>query len=111
MQAGLEGGARLQLHCVASHCAPKDRRTLHVQSISRWAPANIGPYSQAVTAAVGGLTLTHVAGQISLDPGTLTVPYTDPLEQATIALTHVKVWKGERGSGCPVRILLSPLYA
>lgn len=24
------------------------RHTLHVQSISHWAPANIGPYSQAV---------------------------------------------------------------
>ncbi len=25
-----------------------DRKTMHVQSVSHWAPANIGPYSQAV---------------------------------------------------------------
>lgn len=30
------------------------RHTLHVQSISHWAPANIGPYSQAVR--VGSLS-------------------------------------------------------
>ena len=29
-------------------CEGGERKTLHVQSISHWAPANIGPYSQAV---------------------------------------------------------------
>lgn len=28
------------------------RHTMHVQSISHWAPANIGPYSQAVRVSV-----------------------------------------------------------
>ncbi|KAK7073490.1 hypothetical protein SK128_019022 [Halocaridina rubra] len=28
------------------------RTTMHVQSISHWAPANIGPYSQAVKASL-----------------------------------------------------------
>jgi diphthine-ammonia ligase len=45
------------------------RRTLHVQSISEWAPACIGPYSQA-TLCHG---LLHIAGQIPLDPATMQV--------------------------------------
>ena len=37
-----------------SHDEPTsyERKTLHVQSISHWAPANIGPYSQAVKVSV-----------------------------------------------------------
>lgn len=46
VQASLAKGVRVQLSCVAS--AKGQRDVLHVQSISRWAPANIGPYSQAV---------------------------------------------------------------
>lgn len=33
---------------VNGNSANNDRRTMHVQSISHWAPANIGPYSQAI---------------------------------------------------------------
>jgi len=44
-----------------------DRHTMHVQGISHWAPANIGPYSQAVRA--NGVLFT--AGQIGMVPGTL----------------------------------------
>ena len=40
---------------------------LHVQSISAWAPACIGPYAQA---ACGG-RLLHLAGQIGLDPASM----------------------------------------
>lgn len=43
------------------------KSTLHVQSISCWAPACIGPYSQAYT--LGGIV--HAAGQIGLDPATM----------------------------------------
>ena len=35
----------LQLDCIASR---QPRSTMHVQGLSHWAPANIGPYSQAV---------------------------------------------------------------
>ena len=41
---------RVRLDCVAikeEHSS--DRQSLHVQGLSYWAPANIGPYSQAVT--------------------------------------------------------------
>ena len=40
-------------------------RFLHVQSISHWAPSNIGPYSQAVRRR----DTTFLAGQIGLIPG------------------------------------------
>ena len=44
-----------------------ERRCLHVQGISQWAPANIGPYSQGYLAS----SSLHVSGQIGLIPGTL----------------------------------------
>ncbi|WVQ79838.1 hypothetical protein IAT38_001938 [Cryptococcus sp. DSM 104549] len=69
------------------------RSALHVQSQSYWAPANIGPYSQAVLAAAR----LHLAGQIPLIPASLTLPE-PPKEasrsayplQATLALQHVR---------------------
>ncbi|GAB5364218.1 hypothetical protein AAMO2058_000950500 [Amorphochlora amoebiformis] len=47
-----------------------DRKVLHVQSISEWAPACIGPYSQATN--MHGFLWN--AGQIALDPPTLKMP-------------------------------------
>ena len=40
------------LECIAyKSTATSDRQALHVQGISYWAPANIGPYSQAISAS------------------------------------------------------------
>ena len=40
---------RLVLECYAyEDSSPQARFSLHVQGISYWAPANIGPYSQAI---------------------------------------------------------------
>jgi diphthine-ammonia ligase len=40
---------RVVLDCVAYAEKKKDdRKALHVQGLSYWAPANIGPYSQAI---------------------------------------------------------------
>lgn len=54
------------------------RHGLHVQSRSYWAPANIGPYSQAIrvplrknTGLGDGGGLVYVAGQIPLEPPTM----------------------------------------
>lgn len=47
-----------------------ERSALHVRGLSYWAPANIGPYSQAVR--VG--EKLFVAGQIGLIPATLALP-------------------------------------
>ena len=46
----LPEGLRIKLDCIAyAETKPEDRQALHVQGLSYWAPANIGPYSQAVT--------------------------------------------------------------
>ncbi|KAG0712640.1 Diphthine--ammonia ligase [Chionoecetes opilio] len=62
---------------------PSSRTTMHVQGISHWAPANIGPYSQAV----GGVVV--VAGMIGLVPGTMQVVAGGVEVQARLALRHV----------------------
>ncbi|BGP27571.1 hypothetical protein JCM10295v2_006543 [Rhodotorula toruloides] len=64
----LEGVAK-----VARGAAGAERKALHVQSLSYWAPANIGPYSQSVK--TGGRLF--VAGQIPLIPPSLTLPAAD----------------------------------
>lgn len=80
------------------------RSALHVQGMSYWAPANIGPYSQAVmvgqkTACCANLQVNsrlHIAGQIPLQPASLTfAPYPPPPaspypHQAALALQHVR---------------------
>ena len=87
----------------------RSRRALHVQGLSYWAPANIGPYSQAVivSESIKGKremltdrlqvdSRVHVAGQIPLLPASLTlpVPPEDDIspyaQQAVLALQHVE---------------------
>lgn len=41
------------------------RRALHVQSLSYWAPANIGPYSQAVIVCLQSRVLDNVPMDVS----------------------------------------------
>lgn len=86
VQAALPNGARVQLHCVAGQTG-QPRVVLHVQSLSEWAPANIGPYSQAVKAN----GLVHIAGQIALDPRNQTLAFDDGPRQAALALQHAQV--------------------
>lgn len=45
----LPGTARIKLEGIAQKEGRRGRKALHVQSLSYWAAANIGPYSQAVT--------------------------------------------------------------
>ncbi|KAL0101093.1 hypothetical protein PUN28_018744 [Cardiocondyla obscurior] len=61
------------------------RHTMHVQSISHWAPANIGPYSQAVR--VGDVIL--VAGQIPLIPGNMNLLDMNIKRQCRLTLRHI----------------------
>ena len=52
----------------------EQRRGLHVQSRSYWAPANIGPYSQAISINHGkenDRLIIYIAGQIPLVPATM----------------------------------------
>ena len=47
--ADLPPGIRVRLDCIAyTESNPSERQALHVQGLSYWAPANIGPYSQAI---------------------------------------------------------------
>ena len=49
VEAALPPEVLFRLDCVACRDSSEIvRRNLHVQSVSFWAPANIGPYSQAV---------------------------------------------------------------
>lgn len=86
----------------ASQLAGEDhRRALHVQSRSYWAPANIGPYSQAVALKVpqqGDTTEgsmpdsseeIYLAGQIPLDPATMKMYCPNFSSAAALALQHV----------------------
>lgn len=74
-----------------------DRQGLHVQSRSYWAPANIGPYSQAITLPMGPTRepasaprVAHIAGQIPLVPSTMELPADGGLEmQLVLSLQHL----------------------
>lgn len=74
------------------------RNGLHVQSRSYWAPANIGPYSQAIETAVtvGGnptaLRTVSIAGQIPLIPASMVLPPSSAMavqEQVVLSLQHL----------------------
>ena len=82
--------------------APNYKRALHVQSRSYWAPANIGPYSQAISVPVPSdpetahrARLVYVAGQIPLAPATMSLDIRENegvvsyKRQAILALQHL----------------------
>jgi len=72
--------APLLVDCIASRAR---REVLHVQSVSEWAPACIGPYSQANKCN----HLIWLAGQIGLDPGSMRL-FRSPSRQVHAALRH-----------------------
>ncbi|XP_017871015.1 PREDICTED: uncharacterized protein LOC108619156 [Drosophila arizonae] len=61
------------------------RNTMHVQGISHWAPANIGPYSQSTR--IGDIT--YISGQIALVPGSMTIIEGGIRPQCKLALRHI----------------------
>ncbi|KAF7892774.1 uncharacterized protein EAF02_000312 [Botrytis sinoallii] len=68
----------LTLHVPSATSSP--RKALHVQSRSYWAPANIGPYSQAssIPSSLSSSQTLTVAGQIPLIPHTMLLPTSSP---------------------------------
>lgn len=82
----LPEGVHLQLSCVA---IPKERKKgLHVQGRSYWAPANIGPYSQAVYDTSDGFA--ELAGQIPLVPASMDLLSPDQYALNTsLSLKHI----------------------
>ncbi|KAJ6486394.1 hypothetical protein C8R47DRAFT_521061 [Mycena vitilis] len=76
---------RVMLDCIA-HERTTERNTLHVQSLSYWAPANIGPYSQAIMID----NQVFISGQIGLIPRSLSLPSPQSLAVETaLSLQHV----------------------
>lgn len=62
------------------------QRFLHVSSLSHWAPANIGPYAQAIVACDN---IIAVSGQIGLIPATLEIVSPDVRIQAGLVMRHI----------------------
>uniref|UniRef100_A0A5B6Z3Q4 Diphthine--ammonia ligase n=3 Tax=Davidia involucrata TaxID=16924 RepID=A0A5B6Z3Q4_DAVIN len=60
------------------------KRVLHVQSISCWAPSCIGPYSQATLHK----EILHMAGQLGLDPPTMSLCSGGPTAELVQALEN-----------------------
>ena len=86
---------------------PDDRLGLHVQSRSYWAPANIGPYSQAISLPLpttmtsdapsptapapttNPARIIYIAGQIPLVPSSMTLVPGPFATEAVLALQHL----------------------
>ncbi|XP_048830097.1 diphthine--ammonia ligase isoform X3 [Brienomyrus brachyistius] len=88
----LPGKQLIQMDCLLHHYvglvpegASECKHCLHVQSLSHWAPANIGPYSQAVKVD----DAVFCAGQIALVPCRMQLVEGGPSLQASLALHHV----------------------
>jgi diphthine-ammonia ligase len=79
---------------VMQPCAALQRRAMHVQSISGWAPACIGPYAQAVQAG----RLLFLAGCLGLEPATMRLPACTH-EQARRALAAADAASRACGAG------------
>ncbi|KAK0490842.1 hypothetical protein IW261DRAFT_1434391 [Armillaria novae-zelandiae] len=78
---------RVKIECIAfADKSSADRQALHVQSLSYWAPANIGPYSQAIISD----ERVFISGQIGLVPSSLSMPSPPSLALETIlSIQHV----------------------
>ncbi|KAF8533916.1 hypothetical protein BDD12DRAFT_862889, partial [Trichophaea hybrida] len=85
---GLPQGRNIMLSASLDVDTNSARKGLHVQSRSYWAPANIGPYSQAVLNS----GWWEVAGQIPLVPASMQL-VEGHREQAVLALQHLeRIW-------------------
>lgn len=69
----LPSNVKVMVSFVVDMGARSSRQGLHVQSRSYWAPANIGPYSQAMSIPLQGSRLVYIAGQIPLEPASMEV--------------------------------------
>lgn len=100
----LPAGVDVSLSIVAlKESASVPKQGLHVQSRSYWAPANIGPYSQAITVPTLSVTdqaippsLVYIAGQIPLAQASMAFPERGSFSaedhfqlQAVLALQHL----------------------
>ncbi|KAF4974119.1 hypothetical protein FZEAL_8942 [Fusarium zealandicum] len=97
----LPAGANIAVYLTAPLSQATDGRNgLHVQSRSYWAPANIGPYSQAIDVPITvlrqatGLRCISIAGQIPLIPATMLLPPpSDTSHELQIVLSLQHLWR------------------
>ncbi|KIW17771.1 hypothetical protein PV08_04966 [Exophiala spinifera] len=98
----LPQGVEVSLNVILDLGPREARRGLHVQSRSYWAPANIGPYSQAICVPVqqspeagvnvhdaGLLEMVHMAGQIPLVPQSMLLMDGDFTHAGVLSLQHL----------------------
>ena len=92
----LPEGVSLMVSFVLQFGPQTARDGLHVQSRSYWAPANIGPYSQAIKIPsfnTNGSSLVYLAGQIPLMPASMEVFQPGPIEESgCIVLFHERTF-------------------
>jgi enamine deaminase RidA (YjgF/YER057c/UK114 family) len=86
--ADLPPSMRVKFDCFAyAETSSTQRIALHVQGLSYWAPANIGPYSQAVLVDEN----MFVSGQIGLIPASLSLPSPqDPATETALVFQHTE---------------------
>ncbi|XP_069772758.1 diphthine--ammonia ligase isoform X3 [Narcine bancroftii] len=114
VESPLPDGVLLQIDCLVHKpesmfqdvtCLQKE--VMHVQSISHWAPANIGPYSQSVK--IGDEIFC--AGQIGLVPCTMQLIKGGAKPEAVLSLSHVQKILEAMKSGTKLsNILLANCY-
>ena len=92
----LPQGVDVMLSIIAAN-KQAERNGLHVQSRSYWAPANIGPYSQAISIPLlaendepSGAEIVYIAGQIPLVPKSMELYNEHGFKgQTLLALQHL----------------------
>lgn len=92
----LPANVRVMVSFMIDRGARDRRQGLHVQSRSYWAPANIGPYSQAMSIPLQDEgRIVYIAGQIPLEPASMEVaaqdkPWSEGYSlRAVLALQHL----------------------
>lgn len=105
VQVPLPENIVLQLECYGS--CTDDKHTMHVQSISHWAPANIGPYSQAVKVD----KRLYISGQIAMVPSTLNIISGGIRAESRLSLRHIhRILEAMPGSTTLQNISLAICY-
>ena len=99
--ARLPPGVKVSMSVILDKRITSAKRGLHVQSRSHWAPANIGPYSQAIYGPLPSTVtdtsiharwlpeVVHMAGQIPLVPHTMELLNQCFCYQAILSLQHL----------------------
>ncbi|XP_053376915.1 uncharacterized protein LOC128547770 isoform X2 [Mercenaria mercenaria] len=95
VEADLPDNVAMMLDCYGNSCH-SNRETMHVQGLSHWAPANIGPYSQCVKID----NMCYVAGQIGMVPANLALVEGGIHAQARLSLQHVNSVLAAMCAGC-----------